>query len=311
MARGPAPSQQRPPAPEIHFSKRNDSPAEDRVTCPLCGSRNQRGLRFCVTCGHLLAQPEPLKATLDSNPPAAAGAARRSAPPMAPIAPNRVVPVGESPPAVAEPRICPRCRGASEGQFCRFCGASLGDGQGASLQQRVTSRPWDDSTRSTPAAHPTVPPAALHSPGPLPIMAATLPSEPPPSPAFQAQPAATTRVAAPVATAAAGGALRPRLVLIARDGGEGPSYAVGETTDIGRAEGSIVIGDDRYVSPRHARLALRGGAYYLRDLASTNGVFLRVPFSAGDVSDSGRAREATQEQTLGDSESCSSSDNRC
>jgi pSer/pThr/pTyr-binding forkhead associated (FHA) protein len=93
---------------------------------------------------------------------------------------------------------------------------------------------------------------------------------------------------------------RARLVLIARDGGEGPSYSVADTTDIGRTEGNIVIGDDRYVSPRHARLVLRSGAYHLRDLGSTNGVFLRIPFS-----DRGEGRGeggSNPEQTLGDQE---------
>jgi pSer/pThr/pTyr-binding forkhead associated (FHA) protein len=76
-----------------------------------------------------------------------------------------------------------------------------------------------------------------------------------------------------------GPAPRARLVLIARDGGEGPGYPLGEAVDIGRLEGNILIGDDRYVSPRHARIQVRGGAYYLRDLGSTNGVFVRIPFA--------------------------------
>jgi pSer/pThr/pTyr-binding forkhead associated (FHA) protein len=74
---------------------------------------------------------------------------------------------------------------------------------------------------------------------------------------------------------------RARLVLIARDGNEGPSYSLGESTDIGRNEGNIVIGDDRYISPRHARVAMRGGAFFVRDLESTNGVFVRIPFPRG------------------------------
>ncbi len=94
--------------------------------------------------------------------------------------------------------------------------------------------------------------------------------------------------------------LRPRLVIIARDGGEGPSYPVGETTDLGRAEGDIVIADDRYISPRHARIALEAGAFFLRDLGSTNGIFVRIPFSSSDDS---RGREgANSEQPLGDQE---------
>jgi pSer/pThr/pTyr-binding forkhead associated (FHA) protein len=77
---------------------------------------------------------------------------------------------------------------------------------------------------------------------------------------------------------------RARLVLIARDGGEGPSYPIGDASDIGRSEGNILLGDDRYVSPRHARIQARGSSYYLRDLGSTNGVFVRVPFARDGAS---------------------------
>ena len=78
---------------------------------------------------------------------------------------------------------------------------------------------------------------------------------------------------------APGPAARARLVLIARDGGEGPRYPIGEATDIGRTDGNIIVGDDRYVSPRHARIQTRSGGYYLRDLGSTNGIYVRIPFS--------------------------------
>jgi pSer/pThr/pTyr-binding forkhead associated (FHA) protein len=93
-------------------------------------------------------------------------------------------------------------------------------------------------------------------------------------------------MAAAVSRTAVGG----RLVLIARDGGEGPSYPIGETTDIGRLEGTIVIAEDRYISPRHARISYRSDAFYLRDLESTNGVFMRIPFQGttqGEMSSGG------------------------
>jgi pSer/pThr/pTyr-binding forkhead associated (FHA) protein len=69
-----------------------------------------------------------------------------------------------------------------------------------------------------------------------------------------------------------------QIVLIAKDGGEGPSYPLGDSSDIGRSEGSVVLADDAYISPRHARIVRREGTYFLRDLASTNGVFVRIPF---------------------------------
>jgi pSer/pThr/pTyr-binding forkhead associated (FHA) protein len=76
---------------------------------------------------------------------------------------------------------------------------------------------------------------------------------------------------------------RGRLVVIARDGGEGPSYPLSEVTDIGRSEGTIIIAEDRYVSPRHARLTRRGESLHLRDLGSVNGVYLRIPTSTGSA----------------------------
>ena len=97
----------------------------------------------------------------------------------------------------------------------------------------------------------------------------------------------------------AGPGARARLVLIARDGGEGPGYPLGEASDIGRTEGNILLGDDRYVSPRHARIQARGGHYYLRDLGSTNGVYVRIPFAreGGSVPPGGAAAARSRGET--------------
>jgi pSer/pThr/pTyr-binding forkhead associated (FHA) protein len=84
-------------------------------------------------------------------------------------------------------------------------------------------------------------------------------------------------------------------VLIARDGGEGPSYPLSESTDIGRVEGSIVIAEDRYVSPRHARIQMRSGAFFLRDLDSVNGLFVRIPFELMSTHLAPRKDEAAAE----------------
>lgn len=92
-------------------------------------------------------------------------------------------------------------------------------------------------------------------------------------------PSTPARSTVAMVSPAAGPIARARLVLIARDGGEGPGYPIGDSTDIGRTEGNIIVGDDRYVSPRHARIQARTGGYYLRDLGSTNGIYMRIPFS--------------------------------
>lgn len=70
---------------------------------------------------------------------------------------------------------------------------------------------------------------------------------------------------------------RGRLVVIEADGSEGMTFALADRPlDIGRTEGDILVKEDPYVSPRHARFVPDGGRWILRDLASTNGVYLRV-----------------------------------
>jgi len=78
------------------------------------------------------------------------------------------------------------------------------------------------------------------------------------------------------------------VVTILKDGSEGQVYRItGASTDIGRSEGNILLADDPYLSPRHARISLRDGQYYLRDLGSVNGVFFKlresVALGNGDV----------------------------
>jgi len=68
-----------------------------------------------------------------------------------------------------------------------------------------------------------------------------------------------------------------RLVVIGSDGSEGPIFPlVGEQMDIGRVEGDVVLPEDKYMSPRHARLLLVNRKWILRDLASVNGVYYRI-----------------------------------
>jgi pSer/pThr/pTyr-binding forkhead associated (FHA) protein len=302
--RDPA-SLQRPPAPQVSFAPRGgvDLAAGGTVAmmaCPLCGSANQKGLRFCVTCGHLLTPgpaAAPVAARGPADPPVNTELLRTvpepppsfavsPAPPVgpSPIAPVRVVDVVQTA-APAMQRLCPRCRGASDqaAQFCRFCGASLAQAQVVPLQ------PSPNPIAATP------PPPAVASPGLVASAAEPAPAAPP-----RAAPARAPAPAAPAVSST-----HARLVLIARDGGEGPSYPLGESVDIGRSEGNIVIVEDRYISPRHARVALRGGAYHLRDLESTNGIYVRIPFPRGAGASAGGggangANAADSEQVLAD-----------
>jgi pSer/pThr/pTyr-binding forkhead associated (FHA) protein len=130
--------------------------------------------------------------------------------------------------------------------FCQYCGARLGDG----VQPAV------------PVPLPATGPAG--APGPAPGA--------PPSP-FAAGGAGTSFQF--------GGGQRPeeraKLVVIGQDGKPGREYEIdAEQTDVGREEGSIVLVNDPYVSPRHARLQFREGRFFIRDLESVNGVYVRL-----------------------------------
>jgi pSer/pThr/pTyr-binding forkhead associated (FHA) protein len=76
---------------------------------------------------------------------------------------------------------------------------------------------------------------------------------------------------------AAAGPPLPHLAVISQDGSTGQTYWIENgSVDIGREEGDIRLATDRFVSPRHARIYMRTGAFFLRDLGSLNGVYLRV-----------------------------------
>ncbi len=71
--------------------------------------------------------------------------------------------------------------------------------------------------------------------------------------------------------------LQAQVVVILRDGSEGGVYPLaGDSTDVGSREGDIVLRDDPYLSPRHARIERRGDTFVLLDLGSVNGVYIRL-----------------------------------
>jgi pSer/pThr/pTyr-binding forkhead associated (FHA) protein len=214
------------------------------------------------------------------------------------IAPMRVVDVGGAAPPRDVPRVCARCHGTNDAgaSFCKFCGAPLGDvapppnlaareAAPASVRPApiASPNPIGAASALTPAPPqvmaapaPTPAPSPVSPGGPTPINGAPLIAAPAPlpiSPGPLSPPSAVPPTRPDIAPIAAA---RGRLVVVARDGGEGPDYPLLDQVDIGRDEGQIIIADDGYLSPRHARLVWRGPKLFLRDLASVNGVFLRL-----------------------------------
>ena len=78
------------------------------------------------------------------------------------------------------------------------------------------------------------------------------------------------------------------LVVIAQDGSPGRRYTIDQQqTTVGREGADVSLHKDPYVSPVHAQISYRNGRFYLADLTSLNGVFVRLggsePLTTGDL----------------------------
>jgi pSer/pThr/pTyr-binding forkhead associated (FHA) protein len=68
-----------------------------------------------------------------------------------------------------------------------------------------------------------------------------------------------------------------RLALIVGRDQHGSAFPLfGDAVTLGRERGDILFPEDGYVSGQHARVSMREGRFYLTDLGSSNGTFLRV-----------------------------------
>lgn len=246
----------------------------------------------------------PLAPPDDSPPPPADGV-----PPMVFFDSDRiigapVVDIAATGTVPAKLVMCSRCRGhcVAGTRFCKYCGGVLEDSPPA-LNGRHPDAGRPDPVAPaargedppTPVLHrvpdftdhlriPTPRPAA----GTLEVARAAVPREasqalpradsPPDganaglaaSPPLEPRPAGPPR---PAASHGQGG----RLVVIVEDGSEGRSFSLADgQLDIGRTDGDIVLEDDLYVSPRHARLRRVDGRWVVRDLDSTNHVYARL-----------------------------------
>lgn len=73
------------------------------------------------------------------------------------------------------------------------------------------------------------------------------------------------------------GAPAAKLIVIAQDGTPGRAYPVRDgRIDIGREEGDVILQNDAYACPRHARVYWRNGHFWVQDLGSVNGVYARL-----------------------------------
>jgi pSer/pThr/pTyr-binding forkhead associated (FHA) protein len=251
------------------------------VTCKHCGAGNPDSSLYCQDCGSRLGDWEPAESSQRmATPPT--GLSRAQQPP-APIPCPRCGSTNKphvrfcnncgfqlggpssapapAPEAAAESPVCWRCFGVGDAgaEFCKHCGARYAD---------APSGAPPSPTPGEPRSHDPGPPEAAPGEGALPSGPAPPAAPPRPSPA-------TSPAVGPYPST--GRSARARLVSILKDGSDGREYAITDDhTDIGRTEGHIVLADDPYMSPRHARLQFRGDTAFLRDLDTVNGVYLRL-----------------------------------
>lgn len=208
--------------------------------CKVCGTSNGSNVRYCTSCGSTL---DPTPIALASVPAIAVGAASPAVTASSPanaIVPTGVVNLAGGVAPSDATRTCSRCNGIADGtaQFCKFCGNALG-GEAAP--------PHTNGAQIAPVV-----------------------------PIGPAAPIAPIEPVSQIAPAPAASPQRGVLVVIAKSGADGASYPFGDLLDIGRNCGNVIVSEDPYLSPRHVRIVWNDGKLLLRDLGSTNGVFLRL-----------------------------------
>ena len=259
--------------------------AEPPRTCTRCRGVVDSAAQFCKFCGASLADAAAAPAPVYGAPPA----------PTTPTnAPPRANGGAVRPPTIPMPEAHGGGGGALDPPtpFASFPAHAHGISSATPVSQAAallaaTPQAQPQQAQQSPYGPPPVqqspygPPPAIPPPPAQPTAQAPAPAQAPqaqaPQPAQAPQaPAPQAQQAPAEAKPAARAVIRGRLVVIAKSGADGPSYPIGDTLDVGRSEGQIIVGEDPYLSPRHVRIAWTGSKLVLRDLASTNGVYIRL-----------------------------------
>ena len=240
--------------------------------CPTCGARNVERSVFCNECGQRLPAKPPRTATAEIP-----GAEPATAPadPLS-ISVHGAIPGLPSPGTGTAPSTAPVAAIAATpptpavvpgtGAACVSCGFRLPPGEVAS---------WCPGC----GALFEEPPAAAAAPTPPTIVRQRPPA---PNPMDQTRVASSGRTTEPPAAAP----VPPGWGLVLLKGGERlDRYALRKpVTFLGRSDADFTFPEDPFLSPRHARIVVREGGFWLEDAGSRNGVYLRLrePGELGD-----------------------------
>lgn len=258
-----------------------------KKTCPRCNAENASHLRYCSMCGTTLGAAAPNAGLLGTQLDVTSGLNAKAS--SAPAYTNGAPEAGATkPPLQGAPMHAVGAQRSTNAPEAATASAADSD-----MVNRATM-----NSSMPPGPIPTRPPP---SPGQdLPgISMPNIPAQRPPSVGSSAAPGmvqcwrcgaqanqgaafcqscgAQLREAERVASPNNGPAPKARLIVIAQDGTAGQEYPISNgQIDVGREAGDVRISTDGYACPRHARIAWKNGTFWVTDLGSVNGVFVRL-----------------------------------
>lgn len=210
------------------------------TACSFCGAANDPASRFCIDCG------KPIAADASRGAPAMVAAATASE--SAAMAGTAAIPAGGF---YAVGKTCPKCAKSVDPTlpFCGHCGS------------RVATTGRSDSCGQC---------GAEYVQG-VDVFCARCGNRVGQRVSINMR--MTPELSVNIDRASGG----PRLSLIGEAGNVTKTFTLdrGEA-EIGRQDADIVFPDDHFLSPIHARLELREGILYMRDLGSRNGSWLYI-----------------------------------
>ena len=219
------------------------------IACTFCGRENEAGARFCIDCGKPIHATGARVASADAPDPAVPtrpGPVFRAPVPTKP-SPSSVPKTRVSGTPVPSQAVCTRCGRTVDASlpFCAHCG------------NRVTAAPAEGACRSCGAAFQVGADMYCARCG-----------------ARVGERVSVLEQPVAAGTQVFGAARRegePKLSLLNDSGDVAKIFTLerGEAV-VGRGEADIKFADDIYMSPLHARIDLRDGVLWIRDLGSRN-----------------------------------------
>ena len=231
-------------------------------SCPSCKLKNGERSLFCRDCGaRLPADDSPAAGAASSEGETVFDPSVSVAGVAIPVAPGSA----ETP---AEPSRAPSTSGS-----CMACGYRLPQGRAVSWCPGCGRNfdSGDGTGTGTVAPHVNTPVASVAAP-----------AVETPSPMERTQTKSFTYdTAQPFDAGPAPIVVPPGWSLVLLKAGERlDRYPLRKAvTVLGRSEGEYTFPDDPLLSPRHARVTCRGRSFWLEDLGSRNGLYLRTRFA--------------------------------